>query len=149
MLLNLDEYFMGIALRQAQQAFDEDEVPVGAIIVYNSEIIAKAYNQTEKLHDTTAHAEMLAITAAGNFVGAKYLTQCTMYITLEPCPMCAGALSWAQLGRIVWGASDAKRGSSLYKPQLLHKRTQITKGILENECANLLKEFFSKKRTNR
>lgn len=146
MLFNLDEYFMGIALRQAQQAFDEDEVPVGAIIVYNSEIIAKAYNQTEKLNDVTAHAEMLAITAAANYIGGKYLNQCTMYVTLEPCPMCASALSWSQLGRIVWGASDGKRGSSVYEPQLLHNKTEIVQGILENDCATLLKSFFKRKR---
>ncbi len=149
MLFNIDEYFMGIALKQAQQAFNEDEVPVGAIIVYDSNIIAKAYNQTERLHDTTAHAEMIAITAASNYIGAKYLHQCTLYVTLEPCVMCAGALSWAQLGRIVWGASDLKRGCSNYQPLLLHKRTQITKGILENECSILLKEFFKNKRTDR
>ncbi|MCL4116852.1 UNVERIFIED_CONTAM: hypothetical protein GTU68_064906 [Idotea baltica] len=139
---------MDIALKQAEQAYEENEVPVGAVIVFNSEIIAKAYNQTERLNDITAHAEMLAITAAANYIGGKYLHQCTMYVTLEPCPMCAGALSWAQLGRIVWGATDEKRGSSVYNPQLLHKKTLITTGVKEQECSFLLKEFFKNKRSD-
>ena len=152
MLFNLDEYFMGIAYKQAQQAFEEDEVPVGAIIVYNADIIAKAYNQTEKLNDTTAHAEMLAITAAANYIGGKYLNQCTMYVTLEPCPMCAGATSFARIRRLYYGASDEKSGAvesgvKYYNSETCHHKPEVYSGILETECSTILKEFFSYKRS--
>jgi len=140
------EYFMQLALKEAEKAFNADEVPVGAIIVCNEKIVAKAYNLTETLNDVTAHAEMQAITSAANNLGAKYLSQCTLYVTLEPCVMCSGAAYWAQLGGIVYGASDAKRGFSLFQKNIFHPKTQIISGILENECAEILKEFFSRKR---
>jgi tRNA(adenine34) deaminase len=141
-----DERFMREALKEAQKAFDADEVPVGAIIVSNNQIIARSHNLTERLTDVTAHAEMQAITAAANFLGGKYLTDCTLYVTLEPCPMCAGALHWAQIGRIVFGAIDVKRGYQRIKPGLLHPKTEVLPKILEDDCAALLKTFFKKKR---
>jgi tRNA(adenine34) deaminase len=141
-----DEYFMREALKEAKKAFDLDEIPVGAIVVCNNKIIARAHNLTERLNDVTAHAEMQAITAAANFLNGKYLDECTLYITLEPCAMCAGALSWAQAGKIVYGASDTKRGFNLISHQLLHPKTKVIKGILEEECSALLKEFFRNKR---
>jgi len=134
------------ALQQAKQAFDEDEIPVGAVVVFEQQIIAKAYNQSERLNDATAHAEMLAITSAANYVGSKYLNQCTLYVTLEPCSMCGGALHWSQLGRVVYGASDAKKGFSQYSPNLLHPRTTIVSGVLAFECQSLLQLFFKAKR---
>lgn len=134
------------ALREAQEAFDKEEVPIGAVIVCNDRIIARGHNLTEHLHDVTAHAEMQAITSATSYLGGKYLTDCTLYVTLEPCVMCAGALSWAQIGRIVYGASDEKRGYSKYSTNILHPKTQLVSGILEDECADLLKKFFLKKR---
>jgi len=140
------ESFMKEALKEAQKAFDADEVPVGAIVVCNNKIIARAHNLTEKLNDVTAHAEMQAITAAANFLNGKYLNECTLYVTLEPCTMCAGALAWAQIGKVVYGASDTKRGFSLIKNNLLHPKTEVTNGVMENECADLLKTFFQKKR---
>ena len=141
-----DEYYMGEALREARKAEGNDEIPVGAIVVSGDDIIGRAHNQTELLHDVTAHAEILALSAATENLGAKYLTGCTLYVTLEPCVMCAGALGWAQVGRIVYGAADPRRGYSLFTPPLLHPRTQVTAGILSDECSALMKEFFKEKR---
>lgn len=137
-----DEHFMKMALKEAQQALDQDEIPVGAIIVCQNRIIAKGYNLTEKLTDVTAHAEMLAITAAQNFLGSKYLADCTLYVTLEPCVMCAGALHWTQIGRIVYGASDVQRGYSLLTENVLHPKTTVTSGLLARECKELIDVFF-------
>jgi len=141
-----DEYFMKQALEEAHKAFDEDEIPVGAIVVCNNRIIARAHNLTERLNDVTAHAEMQAITAAANYLGGKYLKDCTLYVTLEPCNMCAGALAWSQISRIVYGASDKKRGFTAFSPSPLHPRTELVTGILEKESASLVKSFFVKKR---
>ena len=141
-----DEYFMYQAYQQALMARDENEIPVGAIIVCDKKIIAKAYNQTEKLNDVTAHAEMLALTSAFNYFGAKYLPDCTIYITLEPCTMCAGALFWSQVGRVVYGAADKKRGYSLLEVNndqaILHPKTNLTSGILAEQCGELVSTFF-------
>ena len=134
------------ALREAIKGRDENEVPVGAVIVSNERIIARAHNQTECLNDTTAHAEMIAITAASTFLGTKYLKDCTMYVTLEPCVMCAGALRWSQIGRIVYGAEDPKSGFMRFGKQIIHPKTKLEYGILEFECNQILKEFFRKKR---
>ncbi|RRB04962.1 nucleoside deaminase [Larkinella rosea] len=142
-----DDYFMGMALDQARNAFDEDEIPVGAVVVCRNRIIAKGYNQTERLTDVTAHAELLALTSAAQFLGSKYLTDCTLYVTLEPCVMCAGALFWAQIGHIVLGAPDPKRGFSNVKPSLLHPKTRLTTGVLANESQHLLSNFFRGLRT--
>jgi tRNA(adenine34) deaminase len=141
-----EEYFMREALKEAGKAFEKDEVPIGAVVVCNNIIIARGHNLTETLNDVTAHAEMQVITAASEYLGGKYLDQCTLFVSLEPCPMCAGALFWAQLGMLVYGAADEKRGYSLLKSHVLHPKTQIIKGIMENESAQLLKTFFSKKR---
>ncbi|WP_372644019.1 nucleoside deaminase [Ancylomarina sp.] len=141
-----DEYFMKQALEEAHKAFDEDEIPVGAIVVCNNRIIARAHNLTERLNDVTAHAEMQAITAAANYLGGKYLKDCTLYVTLEPCNMCAGALAWSQISRIVYGASDKKRGYTAFSPSPLHPRTDLVTGVLEEESASLVKLFFQKKR---
>ena len=141
-----DQEYMQKALNEAKQAFEEGEVPVGAVIVCRDRIIARAHNLTERLTDVTAHAEMQAITAAANALGGKYLTDCTLYVTVEPCVMCAGALAWAQLSRIVYGASDPKRGFSVFAPNALHPRTEVTEGILAEECANLMKDFLQRKR---
>ena len=141
-----DQEYMQKALIEAKQAFEEGEVPVGAVIVCRDRIIARAHTLTERLTDVTAHAEMQAITAAANALGGKYLTDCTLYVTVEPCVMCAGALAWAQLSRIVYGASDPKRGFSVFAPNALHPRTEVTEGILAEECANLMKDFFQRKR---
>ena len=138
---------MGIALQEAASAGDEGEIPVGAVVVSHNRIIAKGHNQTERLTDVTAHAEVLAITAAEQFLGSKYLPQCTLYVTLEPCVMCAGALFWAQIGRLVIGAPDPKRGYSLVQPSLLHPKTRLTKGILAEESLALLAKFFRGLRT--
>ena len=136
------------ALDLAIQAGEMGEIPVGALVVANgSKIIGKGYNQTEKLHDITAHAEIIAITAASQFIGAKYLKDCTLYVTLEPCVMCAGALYWSQIERVVFGASDDKRGFSKVQPNILHPKTQIIKGIMANDCETLMKDFFKKLRT--
>lgn len=140
------EYFMKQALTEAQYAFEKDEVPVGAVIVANQTIIARSHNLTETLNDVTAHAEMQAITAAADSIGGKYLKGCTLYVTLEPCNMCAGALFWSQIDTIVYGASDEKRGFTLLQNHILHPKTQIIKGIMANECELLLKEFFKQKR---
>ena len=140
-----DEYFMRIALNEATTAFERDEIPVGAIIVTNNKIIAKAHNLTETLTDVTAHAEMQAITSAANYLGGKYLQNCTLYVTLEPCVMCGGALYWSQISKVVYGASDEKRG---FKAKIgeLHPKTEIVSGIMEDECSLLMKEFFLRKR---
>ncbi|MBP5540600.1 MAG: nucleoside deaminase [Bacteroidales bacterium] len=143
---NPDEFFMQQALCEARLAAAEGEIPVGAVIVSDGRILARAHNNTEKLNDVTAHAELLAVTAASGTLGAKYLTGCTLYVTLEPCPMCAGALAWSQISRIVYGASDPKRGFERIGRQLLHPRTEVTAGILADECATLVKEFFKERR---
>lgn len=142
----IDEYYMGEALKEARAAFDEDEIPVGAVIVGNGRIIARGHNSTELLHDVTAHAEMIAITSAAQAIGGKYLTDCTLYVTLEPCVMCAGALAWAQIGRIVYGASDPKRGFSSVSEKILHPKTEMVSGVRALEAEALLKQFFEKKR---
>ena len=141
-----DEEYMHKALEQAKMAFDKDEVPVGAVVVCRDRIIARAHNLTETLTDVTAHAEMQAITAAADALGGKYLDVCTLYVTVEPCVMCAGAIGWSQMGRVVYGASDPKRGFSVFAPQALHPKTQVTSGVLEEECGNLMREFFKRKR---
>ena len=140
-----DTYFMKKALQEAQIAFDKGEVPVGAVIVVQDRIIARTHNLTETLNDVTAHAEMQAITSAANFIGGKYLNECTLYVTLEPCQMCGGALFWSQIGKIVYGARDEQRGC-LNLGTKLHPKTKIVGGILENECADILKRFFIEKR---
>ncbi|MDR1809278.1 MAG: nucleoside deaminase [Prevotella sp.] len=141
-----DDYFMRQALNEARQSFARDEVPVGAVVVCRDRIIARAHNLVETLNDVTAHAEMQAITAAANILGGKYLTDCTLYVTVEPCPMCAGALGWAQIAKIVYGAKDDKRGYSLYAPQAVHPKTEVVGGILADECAALMQNFFKRKR---
>lgn len=146
MELYSDEYFMNEAFKEAKKAFDLDEVPVGAIIVAENKIIARGHNLTEQLNDVTAHAEMQAITSAANFIGGKYLNDCTLYVTLEPCIMCAGALHWSHITKIVYGASDDKKGYSKISEPVLHPKTIVIKGVLEDECSKILKEFFQKKR---
>jgi tRNA(adenine34) deaminase len=141
-----DEYFMKKAFAEAVLAFEKGEVPVGAVVVCNQKIIARAHNLTETLNDVTAHAEMQAITAAANTLGGKYLNDCTLYVTLEPCVMCAGALGWAQIGKIVFGATDEKRGFRKFAANSLHPKTEVTTGVLETECAELIQEFFRQKR---
>jgi tRNA(adenine34) deaminase len=141
-----DEYFMKQAFLEAQKAFDADEVPVGAVIVCKNQIIARGHNLTEQLSDVTAHAEIQAITAAAQYLGAKYLKECTLYVTLEPCCMCAGALYWSQIDKIVFAARDGKRGASTTGAQLYHPGTLVMNGIMEAECSQLLKDFFAKKR---
>ena len=143
-----DEYFMNEALKEAHKAFDQEEVPVGAVVVNQNRIIARAYNMTQQLNDVTAHAEMIAITAASNHLGAKYLSECTLFVTLEPCVMCAAALKWAQLGRMVFGASDPREGFRGINTFLLHKKTEISSGILQEEASALLKDFFRIQRKN-
>ena len=143
---NDDIRYMKMAFNEAVRAFDEDEVPVGAIIVCKGRVIARAHNLTETLTDVTAHAEMQAITAAANYLGGKYLNECTLYVTVEPCIMCAGALGWAQLGRLVYGAADEKRGFQRFAPQALHPKTEVERGVMADECAALMKQFFSKRR---
>ena len=146
MELYSDEYFMNEALKEAQKAFQADEVPVGAVIVANNKIIARAHNYTERLNDVTAHAEMQVITSAANAIGGKYLNDCTLYVTLEPCPMCAGALHWTHITKIVYGANDEKRGFTKIARNILHPKTVVENGILEEQCATLLKVFFQSKR---
>ena len=141
-----DDFFMREALKEARKALLKDEVPVGAVIVANNRIIARAHNLTETLTDVTAHAEMQAITSAASYIGGKYLKECTLYVTIEPCMMCAGALYWAQITRIVYGATDPKRGFSLCPTSPLHPSTTLTNGILEKECSEMLSDFFKKKR---
>ena len=144
--MTTDEQFMRKALAEAQQALAAGEVPTGAVIVSRGRIIARGHNLTETLHDVTAHAEMQAITAAANQLGGKYLTDCTLYVTVEPCVMCAGAIGWAPLSRIVYGASDEKRGYALYAPKAFHPKATVTKGVLEAECRQLMQDFFRQRR---
>ncbi len=153
-----DEYFMRLALKEAMQAFEEEEIPVGAVVVQNNKVLARGYNMTEKLNDTTAHAEMIALTSAFNYMGAKYLPEATLYVTVEPCVMCAGALYWSKIKRVVWGAPDLKNGhrrffsplpSQELKEEVIspfHPKTEITTGILAEECSALMREFFKNKR---
>lgn len=141
-----DEYYMKEALKEAQKAFDEDEVPVGAVVVCDNKIIARAHNMTEKLNDVTAHAEMLAITSATNFLGGKYLNECSLYITLEPCIMCGGALFWSQIKKVVYASSDLKRGFSNIEKNILHPKTEVIRGIMQQEASDLITSFFKSKR---
>ena len=141
-----DQHYMKLALQEAQAAYSEGEVPVGAVVVCKDRVIARAHNLTETLTDVTAHAEMQAITAAASVLGGKYLNECTLYVTVEPCVMCAGAIGWSQLGKLVYGASDEKRGYSQYAPQALHPKTVVVSGVMVSECAALMKDFFASKR---
>lgn len=141
-----DEYYMKQAMREAELAFDADEVPVGAVVVCDGRIIARAHNLTERLNDVTAHAEMQAVTAAADFLGGKYLNKCTLYVTLEPCVMCAGALAWAQLQKLVFGAFDTKKGFTTLEQKVLHPKTESTGGVMKDESADLLRRFFKEKR---
>lgn len=141
-----DDYFMKQALLEARKAYDAGEVPVGAVVVCDKQIIAKAHNNTEQLKDVTAHAEIIAITAASSYLGSKYLPNCTLYVTLEPCVMCAGALAWAQMGRVVYGASDEKKGFMTYGKMLLHPKTKVEYGVKMEECSTLMTQFFEKRR---
>lgn len=143
---NIDEKFMRMALHEAEEAMRRDEIPIGAVVVCKGQVIARAYNLTETLTDVTAHAEMQAITSAANRLGGKYLTDCTLYVTVEPCVMCAGALGWSQIARVVYGAADEKRGFGKLAPDALHPKTEVTSGVLEAECALLMREFFKGKR---
>jgi len=145
-LANSDEFFMKEALKEAQKAFIEDEVPIGAVITCKNSIIARSFNYTERLTDVTAHAEMQAFTSAANHLNGKYLNECVLYVTIEPCVMCAGASYWTRIGKIVYGAKDEKRGFSIYSNKIIHPTTQIIGGVLEKECADILKTFFQKKR---
>ncbi|MBP5689653.1 MAG: nucleoside deaminase [Bacteroidales bacterium] len=140
--MNKDEKYMQEALREAREALAAGEIPIGAVVVCRDRVIARGHNLTETLHDPTAHAEMIAITAATEALGGKYLEECILYVTVEPCPMCAGALAWSQIDRIVWGAADPKRGHTLFTPSLLHPRTTVTSGILAPECGDLITTFF-------
>lgn len=141
-----DDFYMREALKEARRAFDEDEIPIGAVVVCRDTIIARAHNMTERLNDVTAHAEMQAITAAAEYLGGKYLDECTLYVTVEPCIMCAGALGWAQLARLVYGSSDDRRGYRRFAPEALHPRCQVLSGVMESECTQLMKDFFKRKR---
>lgn len=141
-----DIRYMQMALDEATKAYDQGEVPVGAVVVCKGRVIARAHNLTEMLTDVTAHAEMQAVTAAANNLGGKYLVDCTLYVTVEPCVMCAGALGWAQLGRLVYGAADDKRGFQRFAPQALHPKTKVVAGVMAEECAALMKQFFSSRR---
>ena len=145
-MMSQDEQFMRKALIEAQAAYDEGEIPIGAIIVCRDRIISRAHNLTETLNDVTAHAEMQAITAAANALGGKYLTECTLYVTVEPCPMCAGAIGWAQIPRIVYGAPDEKRGYRKFAPNAFHPKATVVSGVLEEECRSLMQDFFKGKR---
>lgn len=142
-----DEFYMKEALEEAKLALADDEVPIGAVVVCKGQIVGRGHNLTERLNDVTAHAEMQAFTAAASFLGGKYLKDCTLYVTIEPCVMCAGASYWTQIGRIVFGAHDLKRGYSRFTQQVIHPRTEIVSGVLENECASLIKDFFLRKRS--
>ena len=141
-----DEKYMREALLEAEYAASEDEVPVGAVIVFRGRVISRGHNMTQRLNDPKAHAEMIAITSAFEAIGGKYLNDCTLYVTIEPCPMCAGALAWAQIGKVVYGAIDPKRGFSLFSPSLLHPKTQVTGGVLAEECGKMVSDFFAAKR---
>lgn len=144
--MNTDEEFMKKALVEAQLAFDEGEIPIGAVVVADGRVISRAHNLTETLHDVTAHAEMQAITAAAEYLGGKYLSGCTLYVTVEPCTMCAGAIGWAQISRIVYGARDEKRGYAKYAPKAFHPKAVVVGGVLEEECKKLMQDFFKDKR---
>ncbi|MBO4673157.1 MAG: nucleoside deaminase [Bacteroidaceae bacterium] len=144
--MTTDERFMRIALEEARAAMAQDEIPVGAVVVAGGQVIGRGHNLTETLRDVTAHAEMQAITAAAETLGGKYLTGCALYVTVEPCVMCAGAIGWSQLGRLVYGASDEKRGFRKFAPAALHPKTEVVSGVLEAECAQLMKDFFQQKR---
>lgn len=144
--MNDDERYMRDALREAGQAAAEGEIPIGAVVVCRGRVISRGHNMTERLHDPSAHAEMIALTAATEALGGKYLTDCTLYVTVEPCPMCSGALNWAQLGALVYGAPDSKRGYSLFSPPLLHPKTEVRRGVLAEECSALVSEFFRSRR---
>ena len=141
-----DATYMKKALAEAEQAEREGEIPIGSVVVCRGRILARTHNLTETLHDVTAHAEMQAITAAANALGGKYLGDCTLYVTVEPCPMCAGALGWSQISRIVYGAKDDKRGYRAFAPNVLHPRTEVTSGVMETECREIMQQFFKKKR---
>ena len=141
-----DDYFMKMALMEAEEALTEDEIPIGAVIVLDNKVIARGHNHTQLLNDVTAHAEMQLIGMAAGYLGGKYLNDCTLYVTVEPCPMCAAALAWAQLGRLVYGAADPKRGYTLFTPSLLHPRTEVTAGVLASEAATLMTNFFKSHR---
>ena len=143
---NKDELYMRKALQEAELAYEEGEIPIGAVIVCKDRVISRAHNLTETLHDVTAHAEMQAITAAANQLGGKYLKDCTLYVTVEPCVMCAGALGWSQMSRVVYGASDEKRGYEKYAPHAMHPKCEVTRGVLEEECRTLMQRFFKDKR---
>lgn len=142
----MDDKYMREAIREAMTAASEDEVPIGAVVVCRGRVIARGHNMTERLNDPTAHAEMIAITAATEAVGGKYLNDCTIYVTVEPCPMCAGALAWSQIGRVVYGAQDPKRGFSMFSPSLMHPKTEIVSCVMEDECGALVTDFFKNKR---
>lgn len=144
--MNNDERFMRMAIKEAELAASEGEIPVGAIVVCKGQIISRAHNLTETLHDVTAHAEMQAITSAADYLGGKYLQDCTLYVTLEPCIMCAGAIGWAQISRLVYGASDERRGYSTFAPKALHPRCEVVKGVFEEECKQMVVDFFRSKR---
>ena len=144
--MNDDLKFMQEALREARDAAAEGEIPIGAVVVSRGRIIAKGHNMTERLHDATAHAEMIAITAATEAIGGKYLEDCTLYVTVEPCPMCAAAMNWSQLGGLVYGAPDPKRGYTLFSPSLLHPKTKVEQGILADDCSTLVSGFFKARR---
>ena len=141
-----DEKYMREALREAHAALSDGEIPIGAVVVWKGRIIGRGHNQTEQLHDATAHAEMIAITAASQAMGGKDLTDCTLYVTVEPCPMCAGALAWSQISRIVYGAPDPRRGYSIFSPSLLHPKTEAIGGVLADECSSMMVDFFKAKR---
>lgn len=141
-----DEKFMQMALKEAKKALSEGEVPIGAVVVCGGKVIASAHNLTETLHDVTAHAEMQAITMAADYLGGKYLTDCTLYVTVEPCVMCAGALGWSQIARVVFGSADEKRGFQRFAPNALHPKTTVESGVLEEECTRMMTDFFKKKR---
>lgn len=140
------EYFMKLALKEAVYAFEEDEVPIGAVVVCKNQVIGKGYNQVEKLTDVTAHAEMIALTAASNYLGSKFLEECEIYVTVEPCLMCATALRWARIGKIIYGTGEPKTGFTTFQKTVLHPTTEIVGGVLENECAELMRQFFKGKR---
>lgn len=144
--MTTDERFMNMALDEARAALAQDEIPIGAVVVADGMVIGRGHNLTETLHDVTAHAEMQAITAAEVYLGGKYLNRCTLYVTVEPCVMCAGAIAWSQLGRLVFGSKDEKRGYQRYAPEALHPKTAVVSGVLEEECAAMMKDFFKEKR---
>ena len=144
--MSSDEKYMNLALDEARRAVAEGEIPIGAVVVCKDRVVARAHNLTETLYDVTAHAEMQAITAAANTLGGKYLTDCTLYVTVEPCPMCAGALGWAQVPRVVYGCADEKRGYRLYAPRALHPKAQVLDGVLADECRALMQQFFQQRR---